>query len=349
MSPSEETLEPAYTDAQREELGHIDYFLERLAGLRDRGLIECAAFDTAAGEVMSRRETIHRAGQYEACMVKCKALARSRSQQAIEWAERAIQIDRQRIDGWRIIVERCWSQEDDQAAIAWCAQGAELFPELEAELARLRAERAPREERRLERAQRAKRAQEAFERLPQIRRAVEEQRFSEACAMCDQILAEQPDHLGALANKAFALRNLGEVDRALQVYHRLMQLEPGNSVWTRCVQELRKERLPSVTKAKRDRQEEPAASMSPPEPVFVPEEHSWSGFASEFVKEHWQKLILSLAVLLIVVSSTVGRISCLATCCGLRRESARWRWRELCCWPRWARGSSGGGRDERAG
>ena len=35
-------------------------------------------------------------------------------------------------------------------------------------------------------------------------------------------------------------------------------------------------------------------------------ERSWSSFTSEFVKEHWQKLILSLAVLLIVVSSTVG-------------------------------------------
>ena len=47
-------------------------------------------------------------------------------------------------------------------------------------------------------------------------------------------------------------------------------------------------------------------STSPADAVFVPEERSWSGFTSEFVKEHWQKLILSLAVLLIVVSSTVG-------------------------------------------
>ena len=38
----------------------------------------------------------------------------------------------------------------------------------------------------------------------------------------------------------------------------------------------------------------------------MPAPRSWSSFTSEFVKEHWQKLILSLAVLLIVVSSTVG-------------------------------------------
>jgi hypothetical protein len=37
-----------------------------------------------------------------------------------------------------------------------------------------------------------------------------------------------------------------------------------------------------------------------------PPRWSWSSFAAEFLEEHWQKLILCLAVLLIVVSSTVG-------------------------------------------
>ena len=35
-------------------------------------------------------------------------------------------------------------------------------------------------------------------------------------------------------------------------------------------------------------------------------EISWSSFAGEFLKEHSQELLLCLAVLLIVVSSTVG-------------------------------------------
>ena len=38
----------------------------------------------------------------------------------------------------------------------------------------------------------------------------------------------------------------------------------------------------------------------------MPPPLSWSSFAGEFLQEHWQKLILCLAVLLIVVSSTVG-------------------------------------------
>ena len=39
---------------------------------------------------------------------------------------------------------------------------------------------------------------------------------------------------------------------------------------------------------------------APPPPI------SWSSFAGEFLKEHAQELLLCLAVLLIVVSSTVG-------------------------------------------
>ena len=37
-----------------------------------------------------------------------------------------------------------------------------------------------------------------------------------------------------------------------------------------------------------------------------PERLSWRSVANEFLEEHWQKLLLCLAVLLIVVSSTVG-------------------------------------------
>ncbi len=44
-----------------------------------------------------------------------------------------------------------------------------------------------------------------------------------------------------------------------------------------------------------------SASIAEPPPPF-----SWSSFAAEFLEEHWQKLILCLAVLLIVVSSTFG-------------------------------------------
>jgi tetratricopeptide (TPR) repeat protein len=315
MPPSDQTLEPVFSNAESDELGHLEYFLAKLAELRDRGLIAPEAYDTAARESQGRRASIDRAGQYEACMVKSRGLTKSWPKQAVHWAEQAIQVDRDRIDAWRLIVDLCWSQEDDQAAIAWCAKGAEHFPELHTDLERFRAEVAPREERRLERARNARLEEKLSEHLQETRKALEERRFSDAAAICDQILAQRPDQLEALANKAFALRNAGEIDRALEVYGHLMRLEPRNSVWTRWVQELRKE-LDSGAAAKKSRggapleaaplDSAPLDGKSPPDAVFIPAERSWSGFTSEFVKEHWQKLILSLAVLLIVVSSTVG-------------------------------------------
>ena len=45
--------------AQREELGHLDYFLERLAELRNRGLIAPDAYATASSEGQSRRAAIN--------------------------------------------------------------------------------------------------------------------------------------------------------------------------------------------------------------------------------------------------------------------------------------------------
>ena len=54
---------------------------------------------------------------------------------------------------------------------------------------------------------------------------------------------------------------------------------------------------PSLTGSTPPRTDEIA---SPPPPI------SWSSFAGEFLKEHAQELLLCLAVLLIVVSSTVG-------------------------------------------
>ena len=305
MAPNDPKLEPLLSIAERDELGHLDYFLKRLADLRDRGLITPDAYATAASEGDNRRATINRAGEYAACIGKARGLAVSRPKEAIAWAEHAIEINRERIDAWRMIVDLHWIHEEDEAAIAWCPRGAELFPALNSELERMRSESPPRAARRLERARKIELERETSRRLHDVRKALEEHRFADAGAVCDEILAERPDQIEALANKAFALRQAGQSDAALEVYGQLVRLEPQNPVWPRWLQELRTQRLPSARAAKNAGQSEPE-SVLPADPVYIPAERSWSGFTSEFVKEHWQKLILSLAVLLIVVSSTVG-------------------------------------------
>ena len=137
-------IEPVFSAAEREELGHLDYFLDRLQELLDRELITPEAYATARTESAGRRAAIDRAGQYLACMVKARGVALKWPKQALYWAEQAIGIDQERIDAWRLNIDLCWSHEEDEAAIAWCAQGAEHVPELHSELKRLRAEAGPR-------------------------------------------------------------------------------------------------------------------------------------------------------------------------------------------------------------
>lgn len=136
-------------------------------------------------------------------------------------------------------------------------------------------------------------------------------------ALCGPWLERHPDHPEAMVLLAFSLRRVGRLDEALGLYRRLSLLQPQNEVWAQWVRAL-EERLPAAphgllpakvrlepeqvlesTKERVEPEDEPAPE--PARPTF-----SWSSVAGEFLEEHWQKLILCLAVLLIVVSSTVG-------------------------------------------
>ena len=86
-------------------------------------------------------------------MASARASAVTAPAEAIRWAEKAIGVDQERQEAWKLIVALLWSQEDDEAAIAWCARGAEHFPELEAEPSECAPRSRPRAQLRLEKAQ----------------------------------------------------------------------------------------------------------------------------------------------------------------------------------------------------
>jgi pilus assembly protein TadC len=46
MPPHDPIVEPLFSIAERDELNHLEYFLDRLASLRDRGLIAPDAYGT---------------------------------------------------------------------------------------------------------------------------------------------------------------------------------------------------------------------------------------------------------------------------------------------------------------
>ena len=52
--------------------------------------------------------------------------------------------------------------------------------------------------------------------------------FSEAVDLCDQVLADQPENTEALYTKAIALRFQRDIQGALRVVTRLIEIDPGN-------------------------------------------------------------------------------------------------------------------------
>ncbi len=117
-----------------------------------------------------------------------------------------------------------------------------------------------------------------------------------------------PDRVDALQTAAYALQRLGRLDEAIALYESLATLEPSNPVWSQWVSHLRiRRRFDAMTgKATESMPSSPEKATDGLAIDAPPPRWSWSSFAAEFLEEHWQKLILCLAVLLIVVSSTVG-------------------------------------------
>ena len=146
MSPSTLTIEPLLSAADREELSHLDYLLARMAELRDRGLIVADSYATVVAESQGKRDAIERQGRYQAAMKQAMMLVKSEPETALEWAERACELDPSRIKPWELLVSLNWDLEQDDKAIALCAEAAKHFPKFQAELERLERERAGRAE-----------------------------------------------------------------------------------------------------------------------------------------------------------------------------------------------------------
>jgi tetratricopeptide (TPR) repeat protein len=301
----------ALSPNERDELGHLDYLLARLPELRDRGLLTADSCETLRADSESRIEQIGRDAQYRAAINRAQAFRFSQSREALDWAEKAREIDPARADAWDLLVSIHWRREEDQAAIALCEQAVERFPQFEETIERLRAEEGPRALARRQKAEQAERQRAREEKLTLAKAALDEHRDHDALALCEEILRDQPGHIQALASAAFALRRMDQTDRALELYERLVEAEPTNSAWTAWARKLRleqdKPQPDEKSTSELDSSEAPGDLPSVASTKSVASRvWSWQSFSGEFLKEHWQKLILCVAVLFIVVSSTVG-------------------------------------------
>ncbi|HEX3448957.1 MAG TPA: tetratricopeptide repeat protein, partial [Isosphaeraceae bacterium] len=311
MCATSNTIEPVYSDAEREELGHLDYFVARLDDLCQRRLLTPEACATVVAESRGRRAAIDLTGRYNGAIAHARKLAKSYPREALEWAELARGLDPSRIDAWKLIVALNWDLGNDEDAVARCGEAAERFPEFQTELYRLKVEQARRGDERRHQAEKARQDAAATEWLALAKLALEEKRDADVIALCRQILAIRPDNVDTFVMMAYAQQRSGQLDAALESYEILSRLQPFNKTWLQWIKSIQLRRgvarltgtsveTTATAGAAGDRAVLHAGENAGPLPI------SWSSFAAEFLEEHWQKLILCLAVLLIVVSSTVG-------------------------------------------
>jgi tetratricopeptide (TPR) repeat protein len=299
-------FDPDDPAARREAIGRIDYLLDELRRLLERGMVPPETVAAVEAEKASRRAEIERLG-LASDAIKAAHVAGTPRLDALEHAERARAIAPERLEGWGLSAAILGQLGQLDRAIDVCREGAELHGH-SALLARIEGFEAKK--------LKLQRAAEVEAAASRARVAANVGQFEEALAACGDVLEEAPDRGEILEVKVRCLAGLGRLDEAESACQALRRVSPTQgAAWS---ERLRTQRL---------MQQKPAPQAKPaavPEVVFlgdtepspiarkpapaVPEAPAirWSSIAAEFLEEHWQKLILSLAVLLIVVSSTVG-------------------------------------------
>src|SRR5262249_55588238 len=135
-----------------------------------------------------------------------------------------------------------WDRDDDEQAIACCTEAARHFPQFQGILERLDSQREARAEERRHRLEQARIDQAIAEQLSRARAASQDARDAEAIAICQEVLAQRPDDVDAMALAAFSYQRLARLDDALVLYETLAELEPANPVWSQWVGHLRTRR-----------------------------------------------------------------------------------------------------------
>lgn len=298
--PSLVSVQPKHSAEEREELIGLAFHLTALEKLRARDLIAEDAYATVAAEARTRVATIEARGRSRAELDRARSLTKQFPKEALESADRARMSEPANPEPWILAIELATKLGDDPRAEQLCLEAGERFPGFPITRDVLAAEQVSRE---------AKAARAAFEEsLARVRAALARGDDATAISLCSSGLAERPDQFDMLVLLAFALQRQGANAQALTHYRRLVELEPANAAWGKWVIELerrlqRSGEMASLLKSESDAPE-PAPGI--PETAPTPPRLTWSSFAGEFVEDHWQKLILCLAVLLIVVSSNVG-------------------------------------------
>jgi len=284
---------------EQAELTSLAYFLRQLDAMRERGLITPQAHATVKGEAEQRRTRIETDARYRDRLEKAVRLAPQDPRQALELAREARLLVPGRQDAWLTELALLRQLNRNEDALELGRSAANQFPELAVALADLASESKS-----ISTSDRDLEILEGPASLDVAREAAKAGNDALAIASCTAWLETHHEDLEALVILAFSLRRVGRREESLECYRTLARLQPAQPAWSQWIKALESSARTAAVFREERRDSKAAKSVkdSPPETPGL----SWSSVAGEFLEEHWQKLILCLAVLLIVVSSTLG-------------------------------------------
>ncbi len=299
------SITPEYSAEQRDELGRIDYLLGELRRLCERGMVPAETLTAVEAEKQERRGALERLGRAAALFTAARRVAAAAPRNALACVEKGRALAPELFDGWVLTIEYLGRLHEPDTAIAVCREAIEQHGHepLRGRLSSLEDEKRRRE-----------RLATIDEAAARARNALNLGDHEAVIDACRRILEHAPQHGSALAMTVQSLHSLGRLDEAETTCAALWRVLPAEGAqWS---QRIRDARVRSAAPAGATREEpKPVAGAEleflddPPRPApTVPTAPplQWSKITAEFLEDHWQKLILALAVLLIVVSSTVG-------------------------------------------
>ncbi len=306
---------PEYSAVQSQELERIAFLLAEMRSLLGRGLVSAEAVATVEGEKAPRRAEIERLGLASGAMTTARDLAADpqRWHEALALAERARCLAPERVEGWLLSADLLGRLGEYDRALAIYEEGGRLHDHRD-----LKEQAAACEARRREHDRKVAAAQA----VTRAREAAESGEYEEALATSREVLRLDRRHPGMRAVEVRSLAALGRLDEAEAANAVLRDTRPVEAAeWAMKLRRLRDAAAIEKTKPaaspeiawRGEREHDGAADTTraaiPPPAIAADVAHPRPGLAAvaaEFLEEHWQKLILALAVLLIVVSSTVG-------------------------------------------
>jgi tetratricopeptide (TPR) repeat protein len=299
------SLTPDYSPSQREELARIDYLIDEIKALLARGILPAESLAAVEADKAPRVDEIHRLGLAAGAMKSARAVAAIRPAEALAFAEHARDLAPEQPEIWMSCVELLSRLDRADEAIEVCRRAIDErgHVALEGRLATLREQAARRRD-----------DEAARTALVRADLALAEGNPEEAFAASRLILGRDPRNVEGLVvaiRSLIALDRLQDAEIACSV---LRNVRPSEAVkWIAQVRALVPREQSHVAgevvfvagpELAGDR---PVAPKPAPFAVTA-QSPGWSSMAAEFLEDHWQKLLLALAVLLIVVSSTVGAV-----------------------------------------